>query len=160
MVTGQVLGIGAHEVIIVQQCPRCGGPHGPALVPGAPGVGVSWSHARGQVAAIAGHGPVGIDVEMFSADRTEPVHGALTAAEERWMNASPTPALAFLQLWVRKEALVKVGHLTLDTLLTAELVSRNGGLVREWRNYAITGWERESFVGAAAYLKGRRLEAR
>src|SRR5579859_4076774 len=74
MVTGHVLGIRPHEVIIVQLCPRCGGPHGPARVLGAPGVGVSWSHARGQVAAIAGHGPVGIDVEMFSADRTEPVH--------------------------------------------------------------------------------------
>jgi len=157
VVTGHVLGIRPRDVIIVQHCPRCGGPHGPAQVLGAPDIGVSWSHVRGQVAAIAGHGPVGIDVEAFSADRTMPVQGALTAAEEQSMNASLTPALAFLQLWVRKEALVKVGHITLDTLLTAQLVGQNGGLLEEWQHYAITGWERESFLGAAVYLKGMRL---
>src|SRR5260370_8671847 len=58
VVTGHVLGLRPHDVIIVQHCPRCGGPHGPAQVLGAPDIGLSLSHVRAPQGPVAAHRPL------------------------------------------------------------------------------------------------------
>src|SRR5262245_59494960 len=66
IMVARLLDVSPRDVKIAQRCPFCSGPHGPPRVLGAPQVAVSWSHTRGQVAAIAGPGPLGVDVEMLS----------------------------------------------------------------------------------------------
>ena len=86
------------EIVLAQSCPRCGGPHGrPAEVHG---LGVSWAHAGGFVAAAVGTGGVGVDIEPLTPPRVDGPGGVTT-----------------LRAWVRGEAIVKWGHGTLDDAL-------------------------------------------
>ncbi|GAA4760227.1 hypothetical protein GCM10023329_01600 [Streptomyces sanyensis] len=94
---------------LAQRCPGCGRHgHGRPYLPGHPGLGVSLSHADGVVAAAAGPGPTGVDVE--AADRRPPAHRTLrrllTEAELR--AAGPGDA-GRLRAWVRCEARFKAG---------------------------------------------------
>lgn len=92
------------DIVLAQSCARCGGPHGrPADVFG---LGVSWAHAGGFVAAAVGPGRVGVDVEPARADRRadRPAEGHGDATS--------------LRAWVRAEAIVKWGHGSLDEAQT------------------------------------------
>lgn len=106
---------GVASAVLEQHCTTCGGPHGKPCVRGLPDVHVSWSHSRGHVAAVAAHAPVGIDVEA----RTRPhdvarlVRRTATSAEAEQILRDPDPDAAYLRMWVAKEALVKVGAVTL-----------------------------------------------
>ncbi|MEK9520812.1 4-phosphopantetheinyl transferase [Streptomyces venezuelae] len=102
-----------------QRCPGCGGEgHGRPYLRGRPGTGVSLSHADGLVAAAAGPGPIGIDVEP-STRRPGPAHvlrrllpeaglaeGAAKGAAE---GPAPSDGPELLRLWVRAEARLKAG---------------------------------------------------
>ncbi|WP_236242995.1 hypothetical protein [Streptomyces sp. CC228A] len=60
----RLLGVDPAVLVLGQRCAGCGGEdHGRPFLRGLPGVGVSLSHTRGAVAAAAGPGPVGVDVE-------------------------------------------------------------------------------------------------
>ncbi|NYG07293.1 hypothetical protein BJ986_001780 [Phycicoccus badiiscoriae] len=83
-----------------QRCERCGAAHGRPFVD-VPGERVSWAHAGGYVAAVAGNGPVGVDVEPL----TSLGRGAWEGAPD-------------LRSWVRAEALLKWGDGTLDQAAT------------------------------------------
>ncbi|MEV7829009.1 4'-phosphopantetheinyl transferase superfamily protein [Streptomyces subrutilus] len=96
-----------------QFCPECGrSGHGRPYLPGNPEAGISLSHADGLVAAAAGPGPVGVDVEP--ATRRPGPRGALARllpeADLREAAAGPDPDAALLRLWVRREALLKAGR--------------------------------------------------
>ncbi|MFG2621790.1 4'-phosphopantetheinyl transferase family protein [Streptomyces sp. NPDC048507] len=96
-----------------QLCPGCGrAGHGRPYLPGHPGVGLSLSHADGLVAAAAGPGALGIDVEP-AARRPGPLRvlrRLLPEADLREAAAQPDPGPALLRLWVRREALLKADH--------------------------------------------------
>ncbi|MFJ9752940.1 4'-phosphopantetheinyl transferase family protein [Streptomyces chartreusis] len=129
MCAGHLLGIDPGRLDVVQRCPGCHRQgHGkPALV-GLPGTHISFSHTRDAVAAAAGWDLVGIDVE--SQTRSSILPGAmrhvLTPSELRVLERHPYPTTAFLRHWVRKEALIKVGRATLDTLHQLDLSSLLG----------------------------------
>ncbi|MER5733814.1 4'-phosphopantetheinyl transferase superfamily protein [Streptomyces sp. NPDC002138] len=96
-----------------QFCAACGRDgHGRPYLPGHPRVGVSLSHADGLVAAAAGPGAVGVDVEP-AARRPGPLpvlRRMLPETEVREATAQPDPGAALLRLWVRGEALLKAGR--------------------------------------------------
>jgi len=115
----RLLGIDPAEVAFAQHCPGCGLPgHGRPLLRDRPDVGLSLSHTEGMVAAAAGTVPVGVDVELRGREAADPAVRklVLAAAEAALVAARPEPDEAFLRLWVRKEALVKLGRAELDGL--------------------------------------------
>ena len=117
-----------------------------------PDVEVSWSHSGGHVAAVAGAGRLGIDLEPAAGRRrTAAIRAALTPSEARWVRAAPDPHAAFIRIWVRKEALIKIGALTLGTLSTVDLLGPLGQLVSRWRGIAITGHETAHVIAAIAH---------
>ncbi|WP_369389838.1 4'-phosphopantetheinyl transferase superfamily protein [Streptomyces sp. CG1] len=120
------LGVDPAALMLGQRCAECGGEdHGRPFLRDRPDVGVSLSHTRGAVAAAAGPGPVGVDVEDASDAVFSPRVAArvLAPAELAVVHADPDPARAFLRLWVRKEALVKVGVTTLGRLRGIDLAA-------------------------------------
>jgi 4'-phosphopantetheinyl transferase len=106
---------GEASVLIEQRCDECGGPHGKPFVAGTPGVHVSWSHSHGHVGAVAAPVPVGIDVEarFRQHDVERLVRRTATPEEGAAIRADDDPDGAYLRMWVAKEALVKVGAITL-----------------------------------------------
>ncbi|MFF9865977.1 4'-phosphopantetheinyl transferase family protein [Streptomyces sp. NPDC013953] len=126
------------SLVIGQRCEDCGGDdHGRPYLPGRPGTGVSLSHAEGVVAAAAGPGPVGVDVEAVppGAPDARLLARVLTPSEIAAVRAAPDPMLAFLRHWVRKEALVKVGAATLGTLRRLDLTdpaTTSGLRLHDW----------------------------
>ncbi|MCX5062017.1 4'-phosphopantetheinyl transferase superfamily protein [Streptomyces sp. NBC_00452] len=130
----RLLDVPPAALMLGQLCEECGGEdHGRPFLRDRPGVGVSLSHARGAVAAAAGPGPVGVDVEDASAAVFDPRVAArvLAPAELAAVRAGPDPAHSFLRLWVRKEALVKVGLATLGGLRGVDLTAP--GTPAGWR---------------------------
>ncbi|MDH6125068.1 4'-phosphopantetheinyl transferase superfamily protein [Kitasatospora sp. GP82] len=120
----QLLGVTAAEVTLAQSCPGCGkGDHGKPYLPGHPDVHVSLSHTKGVVAAAAGFGPVGVDVERAERDGPgqDVLERVLTEAELRLVREHAEPGWAFLRQWVRKEAMVKIGRATLDSMGALDL---------------------------------------
>ncbi|MGW6916819.1 4'-phosphopantetheinyl transferase family protein [Kitasatospora sp. NPDC054939] len=120
---GRLLGLPADRIVLAQECPDCGrSDHGRPFLPDHPEVHVSLSHTRGVVAAAAGPGPIGVDVELAGRGSVpEVLQRVLTPAELRLVEAHPEPGRAFLRQWVRKEALIKIGRAALDTLARTDL---------------------------------------
>ncbi|HSV66742.1 MAG TPA: 4'-phosphopantetheinyl transferase superfamily protein [Mycobacteriales bacterium] len=123
---GRHTGLPATEVMIQQRCDECGETtHGRPTVPGVP-VRLSWAHGRGYVAAAAAAVPIGVDVERQdrpdgAADLAGLYASALAPREVDLVRAAPDPGAAFRRFWVRKEAAVKLGLATLDTLCDLDL---------------------------------------
>ncbi len=130
---------GARGAEIAQHCQTCGGSHGKPTVVGAPDIGLSWSHSHGTVAAAADHAPVGVDVEARARhhDVTRLLDRTATPAEASRVLASEDPELAYLRMWVAKEALVKIGALRLGGFGDVDVSSgRYGGAVLSVRERA------------------------
>ncbi|MFJ2396490.1 4'-phosphopantetheinyl transferase family protein [Streptomyces sp. NPDC087843] len=130
----RLTGVPPATLVLGQLCGDCGGEdHGRPFLRGRPGIQVSLSHARGAVAAAAGPGPVGVDVEDVATAAFDPRVAArvLAPAELAAVRADPDPERAFLRLWVRKEALVKVGVATLGRLRELDLTAP--GALPGWR---------------------------
>ncbi len=133
-VASALAGVDVARLILVQRCDICGGPHGAAFFRDHPNLRVSLSHSAGIVAAAAADAPVGIDVETWDHARCfeELQHcGAFGPNEVRLLAArprqrdGPSAISRFeadaLQLWLRKECLVKLGRLSLDSLGSCDL---------------------------------------
>ncbi|PCG82582.1 4-phosphopantetheinyl transferase [Streptomyces sp. WZ.A104] len=102
-----------HELLPAQFCAACERyGHGRPYLRGHPDVGVSLSHADGLVAAAAGPGAVGVDVEPAARTVGPPPMLArlMSEAQLRAVGALPDPDRAVLRMWVRREALLKAGH--------------------------------------------------
>ncbi len=120
----RLLGVPAGTLTLAQRCPDCGDTgHGKPYLPDHPHVHVSLSHTQGVVAAAAGLHPVGVDVELPSRGDMvrEMFERVLAEAELQQVKNHPEPARAFLRQWVRKEAMIKIGRTTLDTLNEVDL---------------------------------------
>ncbi|RKE18910.1 4'-phosphopantetheinyl transferase superfamily protein [Streptomyces sp. TLI_171] len=118
------LGVAPAELSFGQQCPGCGDTtHGRPLLTDRPGTHLSLSHTGGIIAAAAAPVPIGVDVEHLGPRTTDPatLGHVLTPAEAELVRAHPDPTRAFLRQWVRKEALIKLGRATLDSLPTLDL---------------------------------------
>lgn len=126
MVAARWMGAEMDRMVLSQHCRDCGGSHGQPRIESCPGLCLSMSHCDEAIAAVASDLPVGIDVEAscnsaglvsngipaFSARELQLLHGLSPVERD---------ALA-LTIWVRKESLVKLGRLTLDTLEACDLV--------------------------------------
>ncbi|MFB7943473.1 4'-phosphopantetheinyl transferase family protein [Kitasatospora phosalacinea] len=118
------LGTEPAAVAFGQQCPGCGSTvHGRPHLTDRPGTHLSLSHTSGVIAAAAAPVPVGVDVEHRGPRTSDPaaLGHVLTPAEAALVQGQPDPTAAFLRLWVRKEALIKLGRATLDTLASLDL---------------------------------------
>nr|WP_237419216.1 4'-phosphopantetheinyl transferase superfamily protein [Kitasatospora sp. SID7827] len=119
-----LLGTDPAEVAFGQRCPGCGeATHGRPYLTDRPGTHLSLSHSGGVVAAAAGPVPVGVDVEHLGPRTSDPaaLETVLSPAERALVRAHPDPTTAFLRLWVRKEALIKLGRTSLDALAELDL---------------------------------------
>ncbi|GHD60874.1 4'-phosphopantetheinyl transferase family protein [Jeongeupia chitinilytica] len=125
----------ASDLRLIQHCACCGGAHGLPRLDGHPELHISISHTEGVAAAVAGLHPVAIDIETLrdSERLLEIMPAALATAElarirhlqAMGVSSSSTDSdaveRALLRTWVRKEAFVKLGLLTLDTLQSLDL---------------------------------------
>ncbi len=151
----QVLGVPAQTLTLAQRCDRCGGPHGRPSIVDHPEIAVSLSHTRGHVAAAAGVAPIGVDIEIDRRYPADLVPVVLAAGEVRLVQAAPVPSAAFLGFWVRKEALVKVGRVTLDTMASVDL----SGEADRWQELYLTSWTAPGgIIGACAATTTARIE--
>lgn len=71
------------------------------------GTQVSISHSGGLVVCAQGFGPLGIDTEALCAPRAPLPLDVFPPEEVHWIRRQRRPLAAFLQLWTRKEALLK-----------------------------------------------------
>lgn len=119
----RLAGISPADVVMIQRCQRCGGPHGRPVIAGHPGLHVSLAHTRGAVIAAAAASPVGADIETLRRPRFDLTLAdtLLTRPEQRAVRQAADPHRAFLRHWVRKEAAVKVGLGRLGRLAEIDL---------------------------------------
>ena len=97
------------------------GPYGKPDFPADTGWHVNLSHAGAWVLVVVDRQPVGIDVESSPAnlllDTLLPT--VCSVAEQQYVRGSKNATVAFLQLWTRKEALLKaIGRGLVDKLDT------------------------------------------
>ncbi len=97
------------------------GPYGKPDFPADTGWHVNLTHAGDWVLVAVDRQPVGVDVESFPAnlllDTLLP--STCSVAEQQYVRGSKNATAAFLQLWTRKEALLKaIGRGLVDTLDT------------------------------------------
>ena len=82
---------------------------GAPYLPDHPELSVSISHCRAAVAvAVSSKGRVGIDVESRRRIGDGLMERVCTAEELVMVRAAADPVMAFLQLWTRKEAVLKM----------------------------------------------------
>ena len=81
---------------------------GVPFLPAHPEVHISLSHCRTAVAvAISKDGPVGIDIECRRSINDDLVRRVCTGNEIACIDCSDDRTMSFLQLWTRKEAVLK-----------------------------------------------------
>lgn len=130
-------------VVVLQRCPDCGEEgHGAPTVEltgrrTLRHVHVSLSHGGGAVGAAASFRPVGVDVETLAGYDGRPV--GLTPAEAAWVRSEDDAHRAFLRLWTRKEALVKVGAFGLEAA-GRRVVLDEGGPASRWQSWRLREW--------------------
>lgn len=122
----RLLGTGADRLTLLQYCEVHGPGHGRPYLKEFPEVGVSLSHTRGYVCAAAGPGRVGVDAERVPGG---PFDATLAAQVGAPPEISGNEEL--IRLWARKEALIKRGELTLDTM--RDQPDWTGRHLLEWR---------------------------
>jgi 4'-phosphopantetheinyl transferase len=135
---------------IEQRCVRCGGPHGKPMIRRHPELEVTTSRTAGNVAAAASSRAVAVDVERLTAAPlvAEVSASAFTDDELEAARAALDSTLALLRQWVRKECLVKLGVVSLDTLRNVDLSGLPVDEARErvsvrrstWDGYCVLDW--------------------
>lgn len=167
----RLLDVAPTAVAIAQRCDVCGGEHGRPYVVEQPGTYVSWSHARGYVAAGAAMVPISVDVEVLGHDRLDEhlLDSVFTGADVAAVKAAAYPEQVFLLQWARKECLIKLGLANLDTVRHVELTGLPvepdslPGRWQSWRDgmHVLSWWDgTRHAVGAAVKLVPQRSELR
>ncbi|GAA3156726.1 hypothetical protein GCM10010466_54430 [Planomonospora alba] len=115
----KVAGVPEDRLTLLQVCEYHGPGHGRPYIAEIPRLGVSLSHSRGYVCAAAGPGRIGVDAERVPGGPLDTSLAAQALSPGELALVRDNEAL--IRLWVRKEALVKRGELTLDGLRTTDL---------------------------------------
>ena len=159
LAVSKLLGMPREQVALVQTCPNCGRTdHGRPSVQQHPQAFVSWSRSGEFVAAVAALDPAGIDVERLEATPrviTGVMADRFSEAEQHWVGAQSNEAEAFVRVWCRKEATVKLGGITLDTM--AEYSCVTGAALHAASAEEITA-DRVVVVQSASVLERFELE--
>nr|BFE77416.1 hypothetical protein GCM10020093_000170 [Planobispora longispora]BFE89098.1 hypothetical protein GCM10020093_116990 [Planobispora longispora] len=115
----RLTGVPEDRLTLLQICEYHGPGHGRPYLAEIPRLGVSLSHCHGYVCAAAGPGRVGVDAERVPPGPLNEDLAAqiLSGVEQPLVRDNDT----LIRLWVRKEALVKRGELTLDALRATDL---------------------------------------
>ncbi|WP_067177514.1 4'-phosphopantetheinyl transferase family protein [Microtetraspora niveoalba] len=155
----EFLGARACALTLVQRCEECGGPHGRPRLAEEPDLSVSMSHTRGYVCAAVGYGRVGVDAEHAADGPADPglASLALTPAEAGLVGLDNRK---LIRQWVRKEALVKRGELTLDRLRETDLSGLPldaGSATLEWEGRHLLEWTAGSVIAGAITDSPARL---
>lgn len=87
---------------------------------------VSLSHTKMAVSAAVSFSKVGVDVEKLRQKNESIISRCFLEDEREYVNASPNPDLAFLEIWTRKEARLKMSG---EKSLSASVL--NGGAYYE-----------------------------
>lgn len=95
---GELLG---HEAVVEHDT------HGAPYLPAHPELHISLSHCRTAVAVAVSSHAVGIDIESRRKIGPSLVTRVCTPDEQTTIDRSDDPTMAFLQLWTRKEAVLK-----------------------------------------------------
>lgn len=164
----RLLGVAPQELLLTQSCDRCDRPHGKPTIAHHSELHVSLSHAAGVVAAAAGLDPVGIDVEALGRYRFAPgeLDSVLSPREVEALQQVPDYQRALIRQWVRKEAFVKVGAATLDTLAGIDLpvlpIDDGPGSTRAWNwgGWSVLDWVdmRRRTIGTVVAARSPHLE--
>jgi 4'-phosphopantetheinyl transferase len=119
---GDSLGVPPISVQITRRCAFCGHlSHGkPQLVGHELGFSVSWSGSWVAV-AVAPQGQIGLDIEMLRGCEPSPDHWA--AVHGSTAQPSETSEQAMLQIWTRKEAVLKCAGIGMAISLDAIAVT-------------------------------------
>jgi hypothetical protein len=108
------------------------------------------SHTGGYVAVAAGPPPLGVDLEVASRTPGSRAHiryaDVLSLSESEWVADGGD----FLELWVRKEALIKAGAANFAHLAAVDLIGDKRWPADAWRGLQLTGWRSPALVGACA----------
>jgi 4'-phosphopantetheinyl transferase len=163
----EMSGASPTQLTLVQRCDECGGGHGRPALAEDTGLQVSLSHTAGYVAAMAGAGPVGVDVERGDDSRIDPdlMRSALSPSEVAAVDAA-TPWRVFLRQWVRKEALVKVGRMRLEDMAGVDLSALPAEArdrlpkTAHWEAWHVLDWSDPEgvFLGSAVSVGPARLQ--
>ncbi|MFI6319020.1 4'-phosphopantetheinyl transferase family protein [Nonomuraea sp. NPDC050556] len=126
----ELLGIDPAKLTLLQVCDVHGPGHGKPYLRDHPDLGVSLSHTRDYVCAGAGDGRVGVDAEHIPEGPMDEslAHQILSAAERETIQGNGE----VIRQWVRKEALIKRGELTLDTM---------NHTTTDWSRYHLLEWQ-------------------
>ena len=81
--------------------------HGAPYLPAHPDLHISLSHCRTAVAVAVNDRAVGIDIESRCKINPSLIGRVCTPDEQQAIDRSDDPEMAFLQLWTRKEAVLK-----------------------------------------------------
>ncbi|GAA4232069.1 4'-phosphopantetheinyl transferase [Streptosporangium album] len=144
----KVVGVPEDRLTLLQHCDRCGPGHGRPYLAEVPELGVSLSHSHGYVCAAVGPGRVGVDAEHVPEGPLDEALAAHALAPVERPLARDNEAL--IRFWVRKEALIKRGELTLDDLRTTDLsglpIDGDGPRRLEWAGRHLLEWRTGSGV--------------
>ncbi|MCQ2128354.1 MAG: 4'-phosphopantetheinyl transferase superfamily protein [Bacteroidaceae bacterium] len=83
------------------------GEHGKPAIEGCD-MHFSISHCKQGIAVAVSKRPIGIDIESFREADEALINMTMNADEARQIRTSPTPTQTFIELWTRKEAVLKL----------------------------------------------------
>ncbi len=84
------------------------GEHGKPYIPSRPDIHFSISHCKTAVACAVSTNPVGIDIETIRPLRESVMTYAMNEMEIHQILTAPSPDETFIELWTKKEALLKL----------------------------------------------------
>lgn len=126
----RLTGTAPADFTLLQRCEIHGLGHGRPFLEQAPHLGVSLSHTDGYVCAAVGEGLVGVDAERVPPGPLDESLARQSLTENERAGVHDNRDL--VRLWVRKEALIKRGELTLDTMRKSE---------PDWTERHLLEWE-------------------
>ncbi|MBO4489483.1 MAG: 4'-phosphopantetheinyl transferase superfamily protein [Bacteroidales bacterium] len=120
-------------------------PEGKPALAGYPDIFFSLSHAGNVALCAIGQQPVGADVEVLRNIRPELISYTMNEAEQAWIHAQPEVPMAFLHLWTRKEAVLKLTgsglRSDMTTVLSDEKQYRIETVLQKDYVYSIAWWK-------------------